>query len=61
MFGGSKFEKVSKFQKVKIICFEDVPIYFLIFFEVCWYKKAINTGLQGFENPEIMEMSSFDV
>ena len=23
--------------------------------------KAINTGLQGLENPEIMKMSSFDV
>mgnify|MGYP000385405393 CR=1 FL=1 len=40
----TKFDKCLKFQKVKIIFFKDVAIYFLIFFEVFLYKKTINAG-----------------
>ena len=49
-FIGSKFEKSSKFQKVKIILLKDVPIYFLIFFEVFWYKKRHKYGVHGPRN-----------
>ena len=38
-FSGSKFEKLLKFQKVKIIFFQDVPINFLIFCEVFLVKE----------------------
>ncbi len=34
----------------KIIFFQDVPIHFLIFFEVFWYNsiiKVIDTGSRG--------------
>ena len=34
----------------------DVLTYFRIFIEVFWYNKTINAGLQGFKNPEIMDM-----
>ena len=36
-----------KFQKVKIIFFKDVPIYFLILFEVFWYDKSYKYGAPG--------------
>ena len=44
----------------KIIFSQDVPIYFLIFFEVFGIIKAINTGFQGLGNQEIIKMSSLD-
>ena len=47
LVGGFKFEKCSKFQKVKIICFKDIPIYFLIFLRYFCIMKAINTGSAG--------------
>ena len=31
----------------KIIFFQDVPIYFLIFFEVFWYNKNYKYGAPG--------------
>ena len=44
----------------KIIFVQDVLI-FLGFSEAFWYNKMNKTGFQGFENAEIMKMSSFDV
>ena len=52
VFGGSRFDKFSKFQKVKIICFKDVPIYFLICFEVFWYKDSHKYGVHGAKNDQ---------
>ena len=40
------FENVD-FQIWKIICFQDVPIYFLIFLKCFGIRKAINTGFKG--------------
>ena len=57
----SKFDIFLKSRYVKIIFVKDISTHFLIFFAVFWYSKVINTGLQGFENPEIMKMSSFEV
>ena len=48
----SKFDKILKFHKVKIICFKDVPIYFLIFVEVFWYKKSYKYGVHGPRNDQ---------
>ena len=47
VFGGSQFEICLKFQRVKIIFFQDVPINFLICFEVFWYKKSHKCGVHG--------------
>ena len=33
---------------------------FLDFFDVFWYDKIKNTGLQGLENQEIIEFGDFD-
>ena len=49
MFGGPKFDKFVKIQKVKIILFDDVPIYFLVFLKYFGIMKAINTGSMGSE------------
>ena len=38
-------------------CFHDFPC---IFWSIFGIVKWVNTGFQGLENPEIMEMSSFD-
>ena len=34
----------------KIILFQEVPIYFLIFFEVFWYEKNYKYGVHGPRN-----------
>ena len=53
--GGFAFRKFSKFLIVrygKIIFFQDVPIYFLIFFEVIWYKKSQKYKVYGPRNDQ---------
>ena len=35
------------------------PYFSYIFWKYFWYIKTINTGLQGFKNPEIMNMLGF--
>ena len=46
-----KFENVGC-QTWKIIFFQDVPIYFLIFFEVFWYKKDHKYKVYGPRNDQ---------
>ena len=70
-FQNSKLQKLCahNFNNIKfwilklanIICFKDVAIYFLIFFEDFVMIKAINTGLQGLGNQEIMKNQDFHV
>ena len=57
MFRGSKFEKFSKFQKVKIIFFEDGPICVLYFLgSLVIIGRATGPDFdQIFEVPEIIQ------
>ena len=52
VFSGPKFEIFLQFQKVKIRFVQDVPINFLIFFEVFWYKKSHKYGVHGPRNDQ---------
>ena len=45
----------------KIIFVQDVPRFFLVVSKHFGLRKRMNTGFYGFENPEIMKTSSFDV
>ena len=58
------FSNIDIFLKsiyAKIICFEDVPICFLIFSEVFWYNKSHKYGAPGLGNQEIMKNQELDV
>ena len=48
----SIFSKILIVRHGKIIFFQDVPIYFLIFFEVFWYKKSHKYGVHGPRNDQ---------
>ena len=50
LLGPFSFDIFSKFQKVEMIIFKDVPIYFLIFVEVFLYKKSHKYGVHGPRN-----------
>ena len=49
-FENFRFFEFSILIYAKIICFQDVPINFLIFFEVFWYKKNYKYGVNGPRN-----------